>query len=307
MKAKFIVLVVSIGLLSIVSNMTSAAVVFSDGFESADMSATNPQGFAWADNNRTTIVTQSPTDGPVAVWNNGKIYNIHPSTYDDGTTRNWTAKTGSYSLRFRYPAGQAQAEQRFDTGTPMKDLWISYWLRVPTNFSYGSTGEGTDKFLSMWQDGYEGGGVGSTVWLSMHRSGTGATLGLTYTTGNNTGSLGYQQDVPFITTADRGKWMKLVIHFKTESSPGASDGMIETYRLWNGSTQYIRLHQALNLPLKVPPNGPNGFKSGYILGWANAAYDVETDWLLDDFTIYDSKPNMVIGKAAMYPGNIATQ
>jgi hypothetical protein len=40
-----------------------------DGFESGDMSATNRDGFRWAQNNRTSVVTMAP--GPKVVWHNG--------------------------------------------------------------------------------------------------------------------------------------------------------------------------------------------------------------------------------------------
>lgn len=108
----------------------NAQVLISDSFESMDLSATNSDGFSWAGTNRTSIVTQHPEDGNVVVFNGNPIYNI---VNDD---RDWTAFDGDYSLRFRYAAGAAMSEQRFDLGSAYPEIWISFWLRVPSNFSY---------------------------------------------------------------------------------------------------------------------------------------------------------------------------
>ena len=245
-----------------------------------DLSKTNSDGFSWASVNRTSIVTQDITDGAVVVYPNNIIV---------GPSRNWTSKDQDYSLRFRYPAGEAMAEQRFTLGAPRNELWIRYWIRVPVNFSFESGGT-PNKFFSIWFDGYEGAGDGSTVWLCMEKFNTNsASLWFTYTIGNYTGSTAPKQTTPFIDVpADRERWMQIVFHVKAESSPGAGDGIIETYRRWDGDTSFSKLHEMLNAPLKIATAGPNGFSAGYIMGWANAAYSTDTEWLLDDFTISDT-------------------
>lgn len=257
----------------------NAQVLISDSFESMDLSATNSDGFSWAGTNRTSIVTQHPEDGNVVVFNGNPIYNI---VNDD---RDWTAFDGDYSLRFRYAAGAAMSEQRFDLGSAYPEIWISFWLRVPSNFSYGPTGS-PNKFFALWSDGYENNGDGSTIWLGMHRyQGTGADLAVTYTLGGETGSLGYQQNTPFISVTDSGRWMQIIVRTQAESDSGASDGIIQTYRRWQGNQNFEQLHEVLNAPLKLPTSGPQGFKAGYLLGWANAAYEEDTEWLLDEFTV----------------------
>ena len=297
------------GLLSMLSAHIFAADIFSDSFESTDMSATNSSGFKWAANNRTSVVTQDINDGPVAVYNNKPIYNIVSLTMPDGTPRNWTAKTGNYSLRFRYPANKTWTEQRFDLGKPLRELWIRYWLRVPTNFTYGAGSRRNNKFFAIWMDGYESKGDGSTVWLGMEPyNNTGATLGFTYSKGKYRGSEGYKQHTPFITTADRGRWMQIVLHLKVESSDGANDGIIQTYRRWAGESKFTKLHEMLNVPLRISGSGPDGFKKGYILGWANAPYQNDTEWLLDDFAISDSSPLAgLLGNFPKPPTNLSVQ
>ncbi len=280
-KTKFLLLcIVTINLISVSSH---AQVLITDSFESKDMSATNSDGFSWTSSVRTSIVTQHPTDGNVVVFNGSPIYNIV------NDSRDWTAFDGDYSLRFRYAAGEPFTEQRFDLGVAYSEIWIRYWLRIPVNFSYGpGTPARNNKFFSLWMDGYEGFGEGSTIWLGMEPSSLGATLGFTYTHGNKTGSVGFRQHKPFISTADHGKWLSVVIHVKAETSEDANDGILQTYLRWQGEASYILFHEDLNLPLRIPTGGPSGFKAGYILGWANAPYEADTEWLLDSFTVSET-------------------
>lgn len=84
------------------------------------MSTTNSVGFKWAKNNRTTIVTQNVKDGPVSVYDNKAIYDIFSPTMPDGSVRDWTAKSGTYNLRLRYPVGESWSQQNFNLGTPQE-------------------------------------------------------------------------------------------------------------------------------------------------------------------------------------------
>lgn len=274
-------------MLNMISYSANAADIFFDSFESGDILKTNANGFSWEkDSPKVTIVT--PTH---EVWSRFSAINLTKASALDFAGGNWTAKSGQHSMRFRYPAGENWSEQRFNLGAPEKDVWISFWLRVPENFSYGPDGS-PNKFFALWSDGYSSKGDGSTVWLGFHRSNsTDATIGFTYSDGGNSLSNAYQQNVPFITTTDRGRWMHMMLHYRTESSPGARDGLGETYRKWAGDAEYTRLHYAPNLPIKLSAGGPNGFMNGYILGWANAAYTRDTEWLLDDFLVSNTRPD----------------
>ena len=87
---------------------------------------------------------------------------------------------------------------------------------------------------------------------------------------------------------DRGRWMQIVIHLVTESSPGASDGLAELWRRWDGETGFTRFDSVADLPLRLPDSGVQGWWQGYILGWANAAYAEDTEWLVDEVTFSDT-------------------
>jgi len=203
-------------------------------------------------------------------------------TVTDG--RDWHALEGDYSLRFRYPAGQAMTEQRFQFGDQYQEIWLSYWIRIPVNYSHGKGGGGAtnNKFMSLWSDGYEAAGTGSSFWLSLHDVGNGnSSLGFTYSEGNNTGSLAYAQDTAFIQVPqDRGLWKNVVLHVRMESSSSAADGFIETYISAQDSELYRRIHYANNLKLRLSDLGA-GLQSGYFMGWANGSYALDTEWLID--------------------------
>ena len=249
------------------------------------MSATNSDGFIWGPNQNTSVVKQHPTNGPTETYYNGITSSIYSKLMPDGTTRNWTANDQQHSLRFHYKAGEEWTEQWFGLNKQLTDIWIGYWLRVPTNFSYGtSPTRSNNKFFALWMDGYSSKGAGSTVWLGMEpHNTTGATLGFTFSTGNNRVAEGFRQHTPFISTADRGRWMHIILHVKAESTEGANDGIIQTYRRWKNEEGYTKLHETLDAPLRIP-DSVAGFNEGYILGWANRPYDVDTEWLLDNFT-----------------------
>jgi hypothetical protein len=275
------------GALIPISYSAESAAIFEDSFETGDYSSTNVDGFKWTDNAWTSIVSSSEEVAGV---------NGVPRTKPNAASfpgLDWTPHTGEYSLRFRYAAGEFMSEQRFDFGVAYPDIWISFWLRVPTNFAFGPVGN-PNKLFALWMDGYSQAGVGSTVWLSMWRSGTSdATLGFTYSLGDFTASTQFQQYKPFITTRDAGRWMEVVLHVKAETTPGSSDGVIQTFRRWEGESHFTTIHDTAEAPLKIPESGPNGFKSGYILGWANAAFEENTEWLVDDFKL--SEEPLVIG------------
>lgn len=254
-------------------NTAHAGIILEDGFESRDMSTTNSDGFSWSANNRTSIVTMDPEDGSVAVYNNGPVYTIAIPTKD------WYAKTGDYSLRFRYPAGEAWAEQRFTIGRNYQEIWFSYWIRVPLNFSYPGSGL-NNKWFAVWtgSDGYDK--HGDVTW-QLRGNGSGANI--VYQDGGvlsgETGS------TPFISTDDQGRWMNVVYQIVSASSLSAEDGIIRFYRKWLGDSNYLLIHEKLNANTYNPEEIIQGISHGYIMGWANAAYAEETEWLIDDFIV----------------------
>lgn len=264
-------------LLLLASTATSAPLIV-ESFESGDMSATNEDGFEWQRNNRTSVVTEE-----AAVYNNGEIYNPPKSGED------WSAFHGQHSLRFRYPAGEAMAEQRFLLGGAYRDIWFQYWVRVPTNYSHGGSSPSNNKFFALWMDDYSSKGSGPTVaWEFWGTGGGSSNLAFHYSEGGYNVMGGHKQYTDFISVPnDRGRWMEITIHIKASSSGSSSDGIIELWRRWDGESPDNRelLHRTQDAVLPVPSGGPNGWAAGYLMGWANAAYSETTEWLIDHITI----------------------
>jgi hypothetical protein len=265
--------------ITLCSTLLHAELLFHDNFESADMSQTNSQGFFWEANNRTSVV-YGDGEKSEAVWNNGPVSNVQEL--------DWKAWEGNHSLRFRWAAGENWAEQRFNLGMAQKEVWFSYFIRVPHNYRHcTSCTRRNNKFFSLWMDNYEVKGIGSTFWLSMEDAGNGDTdLAFSYSQGNNTGSGSFQQHAPFINIAtDRGRWMQIVIHLKTESATGTNDGTVETWRRWSDDTTFTALHSSTTVGFNISESGPQGFIKGYLFGWANGPYAENTDWLMDEVKI----------------------
>jgi hypothetical protein len=73
----------------------------------------------------------------------------------------------------------------------------------------------------------------------------------------------------------------------SESAPGASDGLMEVWRKWEGDADYTKTHNFNEQPIKLSST-VKGFASGYLMGWANAAYPIDTEFLIDDFELSTS-------------------
>jgi hypothetical protein len=260
-----------------------AEVTFYDDFESQRMDAAttkalpiNLNGFTWSSNNRTSVVRDEwdfdPSGGRV-VWSSGVV-----NTFVAG--RDWRTRIGGgHHLRFRYPAGQEWTEQRFSLGTHYNDIWIAYWIRVPINYTHGSA---NNKFLALWvgSKGYDT--YGSVIWNTRPDGKGGANL--VYQDG---GSLrGENGRTLFISVpADRGRWMQVVIHVQSASGPDAQDGVIQLYRRWAGETSWTTIHNYQSADTWNGGSQTQGISHGYLMGWANHPYDVDTEWLIDDFKI----------------------
>lgn len=255
--------------------------ILNDSFESGDMSAPGDHSFSWSNNNGTSVVTMDP--GPLVVWNNGPRNNSV-----EGDERDWNAFDGDYSLRARYGAGGSWTEQRFSIGSAHQELWMSFWLRVPVNFHHQNPStSANNKLLSLWMDDYSAKGDGSTVNMEFRPDGSGNSRFYVKTTkGRYNVTGGDQGSVSFISVPEhRGKWMNLVIRVVAESSEDKSDGTVEVWRKWEGESSYTKTHDRTNQPLRLPASGPQGFSNGYLMGWANASYEVDTEFLIDDFKL----------------------
>lgn len=207
-------------------------------------------------------------------------------------------KTGTKSLRFRYPAGaNTSAEERFAFSAPHNEVWVRYWLKVPTNFEHTAPEPHwptNNKLFALWMDDYSAHGMGpSVIWEYWDNGKGGSDLAVHYSEGNKTGAGPHLQLKPFIdSTTDKGRWMQIVLHVKaaTINNAGTSnnDGLIETYRKWDGDSAYVKLHQVTQVNIAPPATGPNGWKAGYFMGWSNPGFRAQTDFYIDDIEFADA-------------------
>ena len=257
--------------------------LFSDGLESGDFSSTNAGGFAWTDGSWTTVVSD---DTELAGSSSSPQPKATAASFAGG---DWTPYSGNNSIRFRYAAGAFMSEQRFNLGTAEKDIWISYWLRVPTNFQHGTSSPTNHKLFALWMDDYSNKGAGPTVAWEFWGDGSGGSdLAFHYGSGG-TGLGSHLQLTPFISyPSDQGRWMHVVFHVNDSTSSGSNDGVIQMWRKWDGEGTYTKFHEKLDNDIAAPAGGPNGWEAGYLMGWANAAYSNNTEWLVDNFELANS-------------------
>jgi len=207
--------------------------------------------------------------GPTVVYQNGSGF------WPEAGGKNWSAYSGQHSLRFRYPAGEYMTEQRFSLGRHYPDLWVGYWIRVPTNFAHGSQ---NNKFAAFWTNVYDG--AGDITWQTRPTGGGSAKL-VVQDGGTSQAEIDAANN--FITVpADRGRWMQVAIHMIPATAAGANNGTIQFYRRWSNESSYTLLYNKTNARFY---EGGQGIHQGYLMGWANDPYDEETEWLLDSFTV----------------------
>lgn len=275
------------------------AMYFQDGFEKANMSATDSDGFKWLANNRTSVVTQNSTYGPTAVYNNRNINNSAPAVLNNSVPRNWTAKDGKYSLRVHYPAGANWAEQRFLFGKAYPDLWLSYWIRVPQNYYRGSVSNVGGAVNNKWgiflmgtmkgNKDYRNKTVSLVEMRDWPNNNGGCNLDMSFRNGTNGRYHTSKIYTDFITPADAGRWMQIVYHLKASRSSTSTDGILQMYRRWSNETSFTLINDLENINVGIGKgsiaSGYFGWGGGYLMGYANAPYAHDTNWLIDDFTI----------------------
>jgi hypothetical protein len=104
---------------------------------------------------------------------------------------------------------------------------------------------------------------------------------------------GYANDF-LVSPRGRGRWMQLVLYARMSSSPEVSDGEARIWRRWKGEDKFTMISESIGNAFHPPQHGRKGWAAGYILGWANASYAEDTEWLLDAFTV--SEKSLVAAK-----------
>lgn len=269
---------ISLGFL--ISTPALAQISFTDSFESRDLSGNQSLDFTWGSMNRTGLISQDPVLGDLLIFNREGPIELQQSEF-----KNWKARHGDVAMRFDFPAGKnTWAEQRFTLTNPQQELWIRFWLKVPENFRHGRSGASNNKLFALWMDEYSAKGAGPTViWEFWNDGSDGSELAYHYSPGGYRAAGSHMQHKPFISyPTDQGRWMQIVMRVKAATAPGSNDGIIQTYRRWDGEGSFTLLHDDQAANIAAPASGPLGWKAGYFMGWSNPGYDQATEWLMDD-------------------------
>lgn len=235
-------------------------VLFSDGFESGNLSHTEG-GVSWSTSVSTAVVTDRP-------------------------------RTGSYSLRFNFaavpPGEDCTAEQRFSLGGNYPEIWCEYDLYIPENYYHRSDPPSSNNkgFLYLWSGDYgtpSGPGLGPNFWPATG----GTSSGSQYAWGPGIDKHFWDSMPNAIEAADRGKWVKIICHYKY-ASVANNDGVSEIWKVRDG-TRY-KIMDIQNGDWYVP--GQPGFSVGYLFGWANSGFDEQTRLYVDNL-IFSTEPLVV--------------
>jgi hypothetical protein len=206
---------------------------------------------------------------------------------------------GFNCLRFRYgpdaSGADSSAEQRFNMGRDLSELWLEYYIHIPSNFALRNDPPANNKFLSLWPVSYST--IGDTyVVTEFERNGTDTSyarmLGygdLFYSSGTLIRGGNAVQNSNFISAARAGAWHRIRVHYKLASGPGATDGVYEGWigdsLMWRSRTDWVFWSTG----------GNNFVRNGYFFGWANSGYTDQTDFHIkggvDGPKFYDTDPS----------------
>lgn len=233
---------------------SNAEVFFDDSFESGDLNYTR-NGARWTSSTSTTVSSA-------------------------------IAKTGNYSLRFRFEgssssSADAWSEQRFDLGTGKTDVYIRYYIYFPKNYVHRDVSPNNNKMIRLWGNDYKNDGL--KIGASM-RSSSPSRLFPAFRVGCDRGvgdrSSGYGLGNWELTYDRLGQWIAFEFHFKPDS--GRGDGILE---FW---VDGIKQFGATDISIDDAPCLPGYYRNGYLLGWSNSGFSEQTDIYIDDVVFSDS-------------------
>ena len=207
------------------------------------------------------------------------------SITNDVSVQPSVGRGGGYGARFRWPTDTHSAELNY-SHDPQSELWMAIDYQVPSNYVKPTNAPANDKFLAVYCDGYSAAGDGSTAVLELWPDGSGnVNLRLLWSEGAYQGGVPELPQVNFINLpADQGKWMTVLVHIKPSTTRTSSDGVLEVFRKWDGESSYTQLLSTATAKFILPTTGYQGLAQGKIMGWANALYAAQTDWIVDNVT-----------------------
>jgi hypothetical protein len=214
------------------------------------------------------------------------------------------ALSGNYSLIFTFgpnaPGIDSFAEQRFDMGRYLAEVWVEYQLYVPANFVHRDDSPSNNKFFTLWRDVYsDPAGTWQILYEFNRLTNTGpddfSKLRFSARRWDNKsitdqGMEGVPgQYTPLFGGAGvfrLGEWSRVRFHTKVASSNTATDGVA---KMWVNDRLILNVTNG-----KFYNYGGTAtdalMRIGYFMGWSNSGYTEQTVFGIDDVKFYDNNP-----------------
>jgi hypothetical protein len=190
-------------------------------------------------------------------------------------------KDGIYSAEFVYEGsgtgGDAWSELRFDLGAQYDELMVKYDLYIPDNYEHRDESPDNNKYFRFWPIDF---GDDEKIGASMKTTdGITSSIGSDYRFSAGGGMhTSVSRKEGFIVEADRGLWIPMAIYAK---APTATTNCV--WRIYKNNLLFHSDDFDNDFI-----GGTNGYRYGYLLGWANSGFDNETIFYMDNVEFWDA-------------------
>lgn len=271
------------------SSSLFANLLFEDDFSSGDMSKYNAS-FRWGIGNTPTKGQSASQIVKVAGPSGATVSAVK---FEYAALSSAASESQKYWAEERFHLTASATEVRSQNGASSvayPEVWLSYWLYVPSNYAHGPVNPSNNKgFVTLWKNEYMG-QVGSAIdwWRTgSNQSRIGAWVGE-----DGNGANHGNKDTPTFIRADHrigdggalsilpsehGKWVHVAVGMKISPNSTARSGFISVYK--NG--EKVISWEGLNNWNTNP--ALQGYDRGYLLGWANSGYSTQTTFYLTGF------------------------
>ena len=165
-------------------------------------------------------------------------------------------------------------------------LSIKFDLYIPSNYFHRRESPNNNKFFRLWSNTYNDSEKVGASTLSQDSNGN-SRIAAENESPVTKGIEQYSVQNNFITAADRGTWVNFVIYVKAPTD--STNFILKIYKNDNLIVDHTYDNNF------VP--GTQGYRYGYLMGWANAGYSEETNFYLDNVEFYDN--NIMDGQSAV--------
>lgn len=207
--------------------------------------------------------------------------------------------SGDYALRFRFgpdaDGADSTAEQRFNMGRNLSEVWIEYYLWVPANYVHRAQASSTNnKFFRLWGDSYTAANkIGASMFRDTAYSSDSEILG-ERNANFAPGTMAAQQSpsIEFGGADMLDTWTRVRLHCRYTDEL-TENGLINIEFHNAGGTRTLTFENS-TLDQYYLASAPY-WNNGYFFGWANSGYTDETDFYIRGGTngvkFYDTDPS----------------